>query len=117
VLSLAILDANHIASASDDHSIKIWNLSTALVEQTLNGHNDSVNALTVLDRNRIISASSDCTLKVWNLHTSEVIASIGLDGALTCVAVTRQHGRTLVVAGDAGGALYCLELVEPVAGN
>ncbi|HRW11471.1 MAG TPA: hypothetical protein P5121_40515 [Caldilineaceae bacterium] len=43
-----------------------------------------------------------------------MIASIGLDGALRCVAMTREDGRTLVVTGDAGGALYCLELVEPV---
>jgi hypothetical protein len=33
---------------------------------------------------------------------------------LQCVTVARQGGRTLVVAGDAGGALDCLELVEPV---
>ncbi|MCB0185146.1 MAG: hypothetical protein KDE31_12820, partial [Caldilineaceae bacterium] len=58
--------------------------------------------------------SSDRTLKVWNLQTGQVIASIGLDGALQCVAVTRQDDHMLVVAGDAGGALYCLELVEPV---
>jgi len=50
---------------------------------------------------------------MWRLDTRPVIASIGLDGALQCVAVVRQDGRTLVVAGDAGGALYCLELVEP----
>jgi len=31
--------------------------------------------------------------------------------------VARQGGRTLVVAGDAGGALYCLELVEPVGAD
>jgi WD40 repeat protein len=114
VWSVLMLNPQRIVSASKDRTLKVWNLQTGQVEHTLSGHEDSVNGVAVVDANRIVSASDDRTLKVWNLQTGQIIASVGLDGALTCVAVTRQNGRTLVVAGDAGGALYCLELVEPV---
>ncbi len=117
VRSVAKLNKQSIVSASADHTLKIWNLQTGMAEQTLIGHEASVHDVAVLDDYHIVSASTDRTLKIWNLHTGQVLASIGLDGAPQCVAVARQDGRTLVVAGDAGGALYCLELMEPVAGN
>ena len=115
ILKVAVVDDQHIVSASADHTLKVWNLRTGHIKQTLTGHTSWVNAVAVVDTNRIISASRDRTLKVWDLTTGQVIASIGLDGTLQCMGVARQDGRTLVVAGDAGGAIYCLELVEPVA--
>lgn len=86
---------------------------THALRRTLSGYEDRVLAVTVLDHQYVVSASADRTLKVWNLQTDAVLASIDLDGALQCVAVARQAARMLVVAGDAGGALYCLELIEP----
>lgn len=115
ILAIAQLDTYHIISVSYDQTLKLWNLTTGQVKQTLTGHESWVNAVAVVDPQRIVSASDDGTLKVWDLTIGQVIASIGLDGAPQCVAVARQGGRTLVVAGDADGALYCLELVEPVA--
>lgn len=117
VRSLVVVDSQRIISASYDRTIKVWNLITGQVEQTLIGHDEGVRSVTIVDTQRIISASADRTLKVWNFTTSQVIASIGLDGVPECVAVARQDGRMLVVTGDAGGALYCLALVEPVAGT
>jgi WD40 repeat protein len=111
---LSTIEHKYVFYATTDNTIVVWNLDNSMLEQQLYGHTASVNGVAVVDANRIVSASDDRTLKVWNLQTGQIIASVGLDGALTCVAVTRQNGRTLVVAGDAGGALYCLELVEPV---
>jgi len=115
VNDVAVVDGQRIVSASADRTLKVWNLTTGQVEQTLTSHESSVNSVAVVDGQRIVSASFDRTLKVWDLTTGQVIASIGLDGTLQCMGVVRQDGRMLVVAGDAGGALYCLELVEPVA--
>jgi WD40 repeat protein len=112
VYALAVLDGQRIVSAADDGTLKVWNLVTGQLEQTLAGHEGWVTGVAVLDAGRIVSASADRTLKVWDLQSGQVSASLGLDGAPQCVAVARQGGRTLVVAGDAAGALYCLELVE-----
>ncbi len=95
-------------------TLKVWNCTTGAIEQTLTGHEDQVTAVAVLDHQLIVSASEDHTLKVWNLATSNVIASIKLDAALYCLAFVRQKDRNLVVAGGRVGALYCLELVEPM---
>ena len=48
------------------------------------------------------------------MNTGEEMASIMLDGALHCVAVTPAgNGEWLVVAGDVVGGVYCLRYVEP----
>jgi WD40 repeat protein len=114
IKAVAVIDSTRIVSASADCTLKVWNLESGAVEQTLSGHVGWVNGVAAVDGTRIVSASADRTLKVWNLTTGQVLASIGLDGVLQCVAVARQGGRTLVMTGDLGGALYCLELVEPV---
>ena len=62
------------------------------------------------DGKRAVSASDDRTLKVWNLDTGELIVSITLDGSLQCVALSLD-GVT-VMAGDAAGSVYCLELMN-----
>lgn len=112
ILGIVVLDNNHIISY--DNTIKLWNLQTGQIEQTLTDHEGGIYDVAVLDNNHIVFASADCTLKIWERRAEKVVASIGLDGTPTCVTVARQDGRTFVVAGDAGGALYCLELVEPV---
>lgn len=117
ILEIVQLDVYHIVSVSSENTLKVWNLKVGAVKQVLVGHSDTVTALALLDTQHLVSASNDCTLRIWNLDRGREICSIMLDGELTRVAVTKHEGRTLVVAGDAGGALYCLEWVEPVAGN
>lgn len=61
---------NTIITASDDMTLKIWNLEgTCLL--TLQGHTDRVKCVAVISNNRIISGSHDKTLKVWNRFTGE----------------------------------------------
>ena len=55
VWSLAVLEGGRLASASDDHTIKIWDLATSACVATLEGL--AVNCLAALEGGRLASAS------------------------------------------------------------
>jgi WD40 repeat protein len=65
-------DGDKFVSASEDATIKIWNLNSGSLINTLTGHNKSINSVAIApDGKTIISASDDKTLKIWNLETGE----------------------------------------------
>jgi WD40 repeat protein len=71
IRSLALTaNATKAISASDDHTIKIWDLRRGTLDRTLTGHTDVVRALAILPgEERAVSASDDHTLRVWNLSS------------------------------------------------
>ena len=117
VLCIKLIDINRIVYSTYEGLLKIWNLQTSKIEQVLYGHKDAIRDVLVIDGDRIISASDDHTLKLWNLANGEVLNSLVLEGTPKCIALSKQDSHTLIIAGDAAGALYCLELVEPVASD
>ena len=76
---------------------------------------DGVVVAVTPDGRRAVSASDDHTLCVWDLESGEELAMIVLDGEVLAVAVA-PNGTT-IVAGDAGGNVYCLEYVEQRMGG
>jgi WD40 repeat protein len=102
VLACAVTpDGRRVVSASDDGTLKVWDLDTGGVIATLGGHTDGVLACAVTpDGRHVISASVDRTLKVWNLDSGRVVAT--LDGHADWVracAVT-PDGRRVISASD-----------------
>jgi WD40 repeat protein len=63
---LATLTNSDIVSASGDDTVRVWNSTDGTLKFTLNGHNNSVNALTILSNGDIVSGSFDKTIRVWN---------------------------------------------------
>jgi len=66
------LDAtcNRFISASNDHTMKVWNISTGLCETTICGHSDSVECVKWGGTGLIYSCSRDRTIKVWAIDGS-----------------------------------------------
>ncbi|MFO1155152.1 MAG: NB-ARC domain-containing protein [Rhodospirillales bacterium] len=64
--------------------------------------------LVTAGRERLLCDSDAVT--VWDLESGESIARLTIDFPITCVAAA---GGNLFVAGDKGGAVHILKLVEP----
>ena len=64
-------DGKRAVSASDDQTLKVWDLGIGSAIQPLEGHSPSVYGVAVTpDGKWALSASWDGTLKVWDLRTA-----------------------------------------------
>jgi WD40 repeat protein len=113
VMAVAVTpDGRRCTSGSDDQTLRIWDLATGQSLAILKGHDGWVRAVAVTpDGRRCVSGSADRTLKVWDLATGTTIATFSVDHAILCCACASD---TLFVAGDRGGNLHILDLVESV---
>ena len=70
VWALALLPDGRALSASDDGTLRLWDLATG-ESRVLEGHTGTVSALAVLPDGRALSGSSDGTLRLWDLESGE----------------------------------------------
>ncbi|KAK7928759.1 hypothetical protein PG985_005757 [Apiospora marii] len=65
-------DSKLVASASADHTVKVWDAATGAEKQTLTGHSKSVNSVAFSPDSKLVaSASDDHTVKVWDAATGQ----------------------------------------------
>ncbi len=103
-------DGKRAVSASRDNTLKVWDLDSGRELRTLEGHSESVSGVAVTpDGKYAVSTSLDKTLKVWDLASGAAIATFHCDAAAECCAFVDQHR---IVAGDQGGRVYMLALIE-----
>ncbi|HEX5716057.1 MAG TPA: hypothetical protein VF179_07860, partial [Thermoanaerobaculia bacterium] len=101
VEAVACLDARRVISASEDRTLRVWDVDTGRVLLVLEGHTDRVRAVLCLDARRAISASDDGTLRIWDAETGETLRT--LEGHTNCViAVARLDDRRVVSGSDDG---------------
>ncbi len=62
-------DGRFLASASDDNTVKLWNVQGKALLHTFEGHSDSVSSVAFSPDGRFLaSASRDRTVKLWNVE-------------------------------------------------
>lgn len=94
-------DGKLVISASDDHTLKVWDLVRGTEERSLTGHSDWIRALAVMPNEpRTISASDDHTLKIWNIETRAEELSINTYGDLIRALAISSDGRYAISASD-----------------
>ncbi|KAJ2923691.1 hypothetical protein H1R20_g13399, partial [Candolleomyces eurysporus] len=90
VVTCLLISHGRIISASDDHSIRVYSLSTGEQLLQLQGHEGGVWALAA-SRDTLVSGSTDRTVRVWDLKTGK------------CTHIFGGHTSTI----------RCLEIVKP----
>ena len=128
VNAVAVMPDGRLAvSASQDKTLKVWELGSGRELRTLTGHTDHVNGVAVTpDGQRAVSASGDRTLKVWELasgraiHTftsyTDSVNGVAVSGNGTRVASASEDqtvtiwdmedGRELITLAAHDGAVY-----------
>jgi WD40 repeat protein len=95
-LGLVQINANQVATTSNDYTMRVWNINTGALVNKYNGHTSNVKAVTVLPSGLLVSGSDDKTIRIWNMQTQTVTVvttpgivfalmfnpSIGSNGAL-----------------------------------
>ena len=68
--------SSKLVTASEDNTIKIWNLDTDEFLKKLTDHKNWVTGILILPNNKLISASCDKTLKIWDLNSYECLITL-----------------------------------------
>lgn len=64
-------DGLHLASGSEDRTVKVWDVVSGLCKTTLKGHNSSAYVSFAPDSASVLTCSDDTLAKVWDLTTGE----------------------------------------------
>jgi WD40 repeat protein len=96
-------DGRRVISASQDGTLRIWDLESGHALATLEGHTDWVNACAVTpDGRRVVSASHDRTLKVWDLESGRQLATLEGHAIWVSGCTVTPDGRSVVSASQDG---------------
>ena len=69
-------DGQRVLSASNDNTVKVWDVESGREVSTLAGHSNWVSGVAVsAGVRREVSASDDQTLKVWDVESVSRLAS------------------------------------------
>jgi eukaryotic-like serine/threonine-protein kinase len=89
-------DGNLLVSGSADHSLKIWDLVTGKLRQTLKGHSAPVTAVALSsDGKMLVSGSEDTTLKIWDVSTSTLLHTLSEHTDRVYAVALSPDGKTI----------------------
>jgi WD40 repeat protein len=92
-------DSQRLASASHDHTVKIWDARTGKCLQTLEGHGSLVTSVVFShDSQRLASASHDHTVKIWDSKTGKCLQTLEGHGNWVTSVVFSHDSQQLASA-------------------
>lgn len=97
VNDLVQLNANTLASSSDDRTIRIWDLGTNECKFFLQGHTSAVFGLKQITSTVLASGSRDTTIKLWDTSSGRLIRTLkGHTGFIYWSLDLMDNEKTLV---------------------
>ncbi len=94
-------DGKQVVTASDDGTIKIWDVASGVVRKTLRGHSAAVqHAAYSPDGRRIVSSSRDKTTRVWDAATGESLLILAGHALPVLHAEFSSDGQFVVTASE-----------------
>jgi len=91
-----------IASGHEDGLVRLWQLRTGELSQTLRGHEDAVTCLQ-MDQQKIVTGSRDATVRFWDLQSGQELNRLEHHrGYPTCLAYNQSK---LVLGTSLNGVL------------
>ena len=99
-------DGGTLASASWDHTIRLWDVETKQHKKTLIGHTGNIESVTFSpDGQTLASASWDTTIRLWNPNTGQYKRTLtDYRGAVPSVAFS-PDGQTLASGNAEDGSI------------
>jgi WD40 repeat protein len=98
-------DGKTLASASADHTVKLWEISTGKVLQTLQ-HNDQVWEIAFNSTgSQLLSASLDHNARLWSVDNGELLATLPHQKEVYAIVFIDN----LIVSADASGTIKIWE--------
>ena len=113
-------DGTWLASGSDDHTVKLWDVQTGECRATLTGHTDCIRSVAITpDGQRILSGSFDQSLRIWDAGSGVELAKLeGHTGKIWSVVALPDNHRALSVGYDMRLRLWefasgtCLRIIQ-----
>jgi WD40 repeat protein/tetratricopeptide (TPR) repeat protein len=105
-------DGTMLASASADHTVKLWRRNGELI-LTFAGHNDWVNSVSFSpDGTMLASAGWDKTAKIWHIDGSEIITLAGHQDRLFSISFSPNSQLIATASADQTVKLWQLDGTE-----
>lgn len=109
VRSVACFTDVRVVSASDDRTIRVWNLAKQTCVRTLKGHQGPVRMVQTMKDGRIASCSDDSSVCVWETARNTPITLSGHIGPVHCVEVVSE---TLILSGGSDATIKFWDLAD-----
>jgi WD40 repeat protein len=120
VYALAVLDKARVVSASDDRTLRIWDLDTGVeFSRRFEGHEDTVKEVAVSPTElRAVSGSMDKTIRLWEVNGgTEPRRCEGHEHWVTGVAILPDGRQAVSASMDQTVRLWDLDSGDEVVGS